>query len=38
MWAPGRAGRRIRALESVVRALVERGSATEPPQKQLRTG
>lgn len=37
-WAPGRAGRRIRALESVVRELVARGSASEPPAKPLRTG
>lgn len=38
LWAPGRAGRRIRALESVVRELVARGMATEPPQKLQRTG
>ncbi|MCP3138433.1 tRNA-uridine aminocarboxypropyltransferase [Pyxidicoccus xibeiensis] len=37
-WAPGRAGRRIRALESVVRELVARGNATEPPAKLPRTG
>jgi hypothetical protein len=37
-WAPGRAGRRIRALESVVRELVARGSATAPPDKLPRTG
>ncbi|MCE9666251.1 DTW domain-containing protein [Myxococcus stipitatus] len=30
VWAPGRAGVRIRALESVVRVLVERGLASEP--------
>jgi len=33
-WAPGRAGRRIAALEAVVRALVERGRATEPPARR----
>ncbi|AKJ01761.1 Hypothetical protein AA314_03387 [Archangium gephyra] len=33
-WAPGRAGRRIVALEAVVRALDERGRATEPPSRQ----
>jgi len=38
LWAPGRAGRRIRALESVVRELVARGNATEPPLKLPRTG
>ncbi|MBZ4418244.1 tRNA-uridine aminocarboxypropyltransferase [Myxococcus sp. RHSTA-1-4] len=38
LWAPGRAGRRIRALESVVRELVARGNATEPPRKLPRTG
>ncbi len=32
-WAPGRAGRRIAALEAVVRALDERGRATEPPSR-----
>ncbi|QRO01105.1 DTW domain-containing protein [Archangium violaceum] len=32
-WAPGRAGRRIVALEAVVRALDERGRATEPPSR-----
>jgi hypothetical protein len=37
-WAPGRAGRRIRALESVVREQVARGNATEPPVKLPRTG
>ncbi len=33
-WARGRAGRRIAALEAVVRALDERGRATEPPPRQ----
>ena len=33
LWAGGRAGRRIAALESVVGALVERGRAAEPPPK-----
>lgn len=33
-WAPGRAGRRIVALEAVVRALDERGRATQPPPRQ----
>ncbi|NTX17443.1 DTW domain-containing protein [Myxococcus sp. CA056] len=39
-WAPGRAGTRIRALESVLRVLVERGLAQEPMKrvKQQRTG
>ncbi|RJS18044.1 hypothetical protein DRW03_26170 [Corallococcus sp. H22C18031201] len=37
-WARGRAGRRIRALESVVRELVDRGNATSPPAKLPRTG
>jgi DTW domain-containing protein YfiP len=32
-WAPGRAGRRIVALEAVVRALNARGRATEPPSR-----
>ncbi len=32
-WAPGRAGRRIVALEAVVRALDARGRATEPPSR-----
>lgn len=31
LWAPGRAGRRIQALEAVVRELVRRGQATHPP-------
>lgn len=30
-WAPGRAGRRIQALEAVVRELVRRGQASQPP-------
>ncbi|AGC43641.1 DTW domain-containing protein [Myxococcus stipitatus DSM 14675] len=30
LWAPGRAGVRIRALESVLRVLVDRGNAREP--------
>jgi hypothetical protein len=30
-WAPGRAGRRIQALEAVFRELVERGRAEHPP-------
>ncbi|MFL5354973.1 tRNA-uridine aminocarboxypropyltransferase [Archangium sp.] len=33
-WAGGRAGRRIVALEAVVRALEERGRATEPPPRE----
>ncbi|MFY0565372.1 tRNA-uridine aminocarboxypropyltransferase [Archangium lansingense] len=33
-WAGGRAGRRIVALEAVVRALDERGRATAPPSRQ----
>ena len=33
-WAGGRAGRRIVALEAVVRALDERGRATEPPPRE----
>ncbi|PTL77603.1 tRNA-uridine aminocarboxypropyltransferase [Vitiosangium sp. GDMCC 1.1324] len=33
-WARGRAGRRIAALEAVVRALDERGRATEPPSRE----
>lgn len=33
-WALGRAGRRIAALEAVVRALDERGRATQPPPRQ----
>ncbi|OJH40834.1 tRNA-uridine aminocarboxypropyltransferase [Cystobacter ferrugineus] len=33
-WARGRAGRRIAALEAVVRALAERGRATEPPARR----
>ncbi|TSC20905.1 tRNA-uridine aminocarboxypropyltransferase [Corallococcus sp. Z5C101001] len=37
-WARGRAGRRISALESVVRELVARGNATQPPAKLPRTG
>ena len=32
-WAQGRAGRRIASLEAVVRALSERGRATQPPPK-----
>jgi DTW domain-containing protein YfiP len=35
-WAPGRAGRRIAALEAVVRELVELGRATEPPRRKPR--
>lgn len=31
LWARGRAGRRIVALEAVVQALARRGRATEPP-------
>ena len=39
VWAGGRAGRRIAALESVVRALDARGRATEPPRpEQVRGG
>lgn len=38
LWAPGRAGRRIRALEAVVRELVARGRATQPPRNLPRTG
>jgi DTW domain-containing protein YfiP len=30
LWAPGRAGRRIQALEAVVRELVKRGQASQP--------
>lgn len=37
-WARGRAGRRVSALESVVRELVARGNATQPPAKLPRTG
>ncbi|MBE4748348.1 DTW domain-containing protein [Corallococcus sp. ZKHCc1 1396] len=37
-WAQGRAGRRIAALESVVRELVARGLATQPPARLPRTG
>ena len=37
-WARGRAGRRIAALESVVRELVDRGRATTPPVRLPRTG
>ncbi|MBZ4400480.1 DTW domain-containing protein [Myxococcus sp. MISCRS1] len=38
-WAPGRAGTRIRALESVLRVLVERGQASEPMKRvKQRTG
>lgn len=33
LWAPGRAGRRIAALEAVARVLAEQGRATEPPKK-----
>ncbi len=33
-WAQGRAGRRIVALEAVVRALDSRGRATQPPERQ----
>ena len=33
-WAQGRAGRRIAALEAVVRGLDERGRATQPPPRQ----
>ncbi|WNG49461.1 DTW domain-containing protein [Archangium minus] len=33
-WAGGRAGRRIVALEAVVRALDERGRATQPPPRE----
>ncbi|WP_224243418.1 tRNA-uridine aminocarboxypropyltransferase [Hyalangium gracile] len=36
LWAPGRAGRRIQALEAVVRELVRRGLAEHPPSS--RTG
>jgi hypothetical protein len=31
LWAQGRAGRRIQALEAVVRELVKRGRAEQPP-------
>lgn len=34
LWAPGRAGRRIQALEAVVRELVRRGAATHPPTRK----
>jgi DTW domain-containing protein YfiP len=34
LWAQGRAGRRIAALEAVVRALDEHGRATQPPPRQ----
>ncbi|RKG94976.1 DTW domain-containing protein [Corallococcus sp. CA053C] len=37
-WSRGRAGRRIAALESVVRELVNRGRATAPPARLPRTG
>lgn len=33
-WAPGRAGRRIAALEAVVRELVARGQAHQPPRER----
>ena len=33
-WTRGRAGRRIAALEAAVRALAERGRATEPPSRR----
>jgi DTW domain-containing protein YfiP len=33
LWAPGRAGRRIQALEAVVRELVKRGRAEQPPKR-----
>lgn len=33
-WAPGRAGRRIQALEAVVRELIQRGQASQPPLKK----
>jgi DTW domain-containing protein YfiP len=33
-WAPGRAGRRIQALEAVVRELIRRGQASHPPPPQ----
>jgi DTW domain-containing protein len=33
-WAPGRAGRRIQALEAVVRELIQRGHASQPPLKK----
>jgi DTW domain-containing protein len=33
-WARGRAGRRIAALEAVVRALDARGRATRPPDRR----
>jgi hypothetical protein len=35
-WAPGRAGRRIAALEAVVRVLAEQGRATQPPPRKTR--
>ena len=34
LWARGRAGRRIAALEAVVRELAQRGRATEPPARR----
>lgn len=34
LWAQGRAGRRIQALEAVAQALILRGQATQPPLKR----
>ncbi|WP_224364400.1 DTW domain-containing protein [Hyalangium versicolor] len=34
LWAPGRAGRRIQALEAVVQELIRRGLAENPPDMQ----